>query len=736
MFAPPPASLAACFPADDPVRYWMEADRTPDGHVGNVQVGVSAGRVLARCGSETLADLPLAEIEEARVDEMFGGSRLVAVASGRTHVLARYSRTLVGEFAALCRVIEDLREGREPVVPDELDTARCARCGSPLPERGGNCPRCVSKRNVLIRLARLLVPYRGRVALLVLCSTLSVLAAMTPPLVYKNITDRVIREGLASELGWWIGLILTAFLAENLFRFLTNWTNAWLGARVVADLRSQLHTKAQRLRLLYHNRHESGQLVGRVMHDTAELQHFLIDGLPYFLVNMLSTATIGIILVSLSWKLALLVFLPVPLLIVGGGLFWKHLHPLFHQRGNRVGALHTILSESLRGVRAVKSLSQEDRRTREFDHANTRLFTVRTSLDRIFAGFFSSMSIAMAAGTTLVWYFGGRAILANPSATEGIQLGTLVAFASYMALFYGPLQWFAAVFNWATHALTSAERVFSVLDQPVEDYDLPGTIRLERIRGEIELDNIRFSYQRGKEVIKGISLRIEPGTMVGLVGRSGAGKSTLINLICRFYDPDSGRLLVDGHDVREVNLSSWRSQIGIVMQDPFLFNASILDNIRYGRPDATFDEVVAAAKKAQAHKFICKMEEAYDSVVGDGGVSLSGGERQRIAIARAILHDPRVLILDEATSAVDSETEKALQLAIAALIEGRTTIAIAHRLATLRNADRLVVLEDGQIVEEGTHEELLAREGGQFARLVALQTEINRLRAEQNLWQE
>ena len=276
----------------------------------------------------------------------------------------------------------------------------------------------------------------------------------------------------------------------------------------------------------------------------------------------------------------------------------------------------------------------------------------------------------------------------------------------------------------------------AVLDQPTEVYHAPDAKRLGRAKGRITFQDVHFSYERGTEVIKGIDLDIEAGTMIGLVGKSGAGKSTVINLVCRFYDPDSGAMTIDGHDLRAIDLNDWRKNIGIVMQDSFLFNASIEANIRYGSPHANFDDVIDAARTAQAHEFIVQKEDGYDTVIGEGGVSLSGGESQRIAIARAILHDPPVLILDEATSAVDSDTEKKLQEAIANLVQGRTTIAIAHRLATLRNADRLLVIDDGKIIEQGTHDELLSLEDGHFAKLVRLQTEINKLRSEQDAWQE
>jgi ATP-binding cassette subfamily B protein len=561
---------------------------------------------------------------------------------------------------------------------------------------------------------------------------LGVGASMVPPLTYKLIADRVLSGEHPEELIAWVGLMLASFLVGAFFRFMTSWSNAWLGGRVVADIRAQLHARAQRLQLHYHNRHESGELIGRVMSDTGELQHFLIDGVPYFLVNLLSFVTIGAILLTLDWKLALLVFVPVPVLVLGGAGFWRLLRPMFHKHGNRIGRLHTILGESIRGVQAVKSLVQERRRDSDFDAANEQLFGVNLGLERTFQGFFGTMSLMMALGTVFVWYAGGRSILEG----TGLGLGTLLAFVGYMALFYGPLQWFAAVMNWATNALTAAERIFAVIDQPEEGGASAASVTPGRVRGHIHFERVRFSYERGREVIRGIDLEVRPGEMIGLVGKSGAGKSTVINLVCRFYDPDSGAVTIDGTDLRDIDLAAWRRQVGIVMQSPFLFNASILENIRYGDPEASFESVVIAARAAKAHDFISAKEDGYDTLVGDGGSSLSGGERQRVAIARAILHDPPVLILDEATSAVDSETEKQIQEAIATLVKGRTTIAIAHRLATLRNADRLIVIEDGKIVEQGSHEELLAIEDGHFARLVSLQTDINRLRAEQSAWLE
>lgn len=711
--------------------YCFRADLMLDGRFGDAIVILNSRRIVSFDRTGEPRHVLMCDLQGVETEELFCSSKLTALVDGGRVTLARYSKNCVAEFNLLRRIIDDYRCGRKPVLPDELERSVCVSCGTPLPDQGATCPRCLSRHYIGLRLLGLLTAHKLHVALLVGSSCLAVAFSMLPPYTYKMIADRVLLGEKPNELPYWAAIMAVAFFFESVFRFVTTWINAQLGAEIVGALRSQLHTKAQQLRMTYHNRHDSGEIIGRIMHDSGELQNFIVDGLPFFLVNVLSSTSIAAILILINWRLALFVFLPVPVLIFGGKYFWSKLRPMFHKFGNRRGRIHTILSESLRGVRAVKSMSQEDRRSRQFDGENDRLIAVDVGLSRVFASFFSSMSLAMGLGITLVWYFGSRWILLGPSEAEPVELGTLLAFAGYTAMFYGPLQWFSAVFNWMGNALASAERVFAVLDQPIETHG-GSTKRIGHTDGQITFRDVHFSYERGTEVIKGFDLEIAAGSMIGLVGKSGAGKSTIINLLCRFYDPDSGAILIDGEDLKGIELRDWRRKIGIVMQAPFLFDATIEENISYGTPHASFREVVAAAKRAQAHDFITKKEDGYDTLVSS--VSLSGGEKQRIAIARAILHDPPVLILDEATSAVDAGTEKKIQLAIANLVVGRTTIAISHRLATLRNADRLIVIEDGRILEQGTHDELLSIPDGHFASLVRLQSDINKLRTEQKAW--
>lgn len=710
---------SALLPPDEEPRLAFAADR------GGVLVATQA-RVCVLLEGRRAVDVLFAELKTVSTEELWGGARLHAETTAGARVrLVAGTRLQVPEFAALARMVNELAAGRTPHLPDDLKPAICPACGAPLTERGASCVRCVPRRRIMFRLLALLSPYRNRVTVLMAVTLVMIGAQLLPPWITKQIVDRVITNGHRDELPWWIGGMIGCALLFFVGRVVNGRLTAWLSARLVTDLRITLHGHLQRLRIGWHQKREAGELVGRVMNDTGELNQFLIEGVPFIITNAISFVAIAVILVSINASLALLVFLPVPFLIIGGGYFWRRLSPLFHRQGAAVGRMHAELSESLHGIRAVKAGVQETRRDRAFTTAAEGWMGMRMRLSNTFNGFSEGMMCVMSIGVALVWWSAARRI---GVADSGFTTGDLLAFVGYIWMFYGPLQWFTAVFNWMTHAVTGAERIFAVLDEKPEIADAPSAKPVTRIRGALEFRDVRFSYERGKEVLKGVTFRVEPGTMVGLVGRSGSGKSTIISLLARFHDPDSGHILLDGEDLTGLRLADLRRQIGVVMQEPFLFNGSILENIRFAKPEATFDEVVRAARAARAHEFILDKDDGYDTLVGDGGVKLSGGEKQRISIARAILGDPPLLILDEATSAVDSETEAGIQEAIATLIKGRTTIAIAHRLATLRDAHRLVVVEDGLIVEEGSHEELLAKEDGHFAKLVKLQQENNRIR--------
>jgi ATP-binding cassette subfamily B protein len=714
------------FIEDESILYSLKSDLTRERQYGESYFIVTNKRIFVLGKGEIVLSLYFKEISKVKVDELFGSARLVAATKKGKKNLIFYSKAFVPQFAVLCRVINDILSDRHPELPEDEEFAYCVKCGAPLPERASRCPLCVSRIKIFTRLFSLIKPYKGRTILLILMTFVTVAAQMGPPYITKMIVDDVIIKKDHSFLLLWIGLMITCGILMLFARLVGGSLTAWFGARIVSDLRTNLHMVLQRLRMNYFSGRESGEIITRVMHDTNELQHFLIDGMPYFLVQSISFVAIAAVLIYLDAKLAMLVFFPVPFLVGGGGWFWKKLIPLFHKHGSKIGALHSILGESIRGVKTVKVLTGEKRRVYEFDGVNENLFGIQFTLERTFISFSEVMFWIMSLGVAAVWFFAARRIV---NSDPYLSLGDLLAFVGYIWLFYGPLQWFTVVINWMTHAFSGAERIFALLDSREEVYDVPDAIVIPRIKGAVSFKDIYFSYERGKEIIKGISFDIAPGEMVGLVGKSGAGKSTIINLICRFYDVDSGLITIDSHSIKKIKLTRFRRQLGMVMQEPFLFNTSIMENIRYGTPEASFEDVIRAAKAANAHDFILNKEDGYDTIVGERGSRLSGGEKQRLVIARAILHDPAILILDEATSSVDTQTEKDIQEAMANLVRNRTTIAIAHRLSTLKNANRLIVIDDGKIVELGTHNELLSR-GGIYANLVEMQAKLNQLKAE------
>ena len=403
--------------------------------------------------------------------------------------------------------------------------------------------------------------------------------------------------------------------------------------------------------------------------------------------------------------------------------FGRKLHAIYRPLWRRWASLSALLADTIPGVRVVKAFAQERREVGKFKGRSLDLLQGELRVAWMRSLFGPVMAFITSIGTIIIWWVGGRDILAGE-----LTLGAFVAFTSYMYRFYGPVESLCRLNHRFQRAATSAERVFDVLDTHPEVIDQPEAMVMPPIEGRVEFRGVHFGYEEDKPVIEDLNFTVEPGEMIGLAGHSGAGKSTLINLICRFYEPQEGAILIDGHNTRQVNLQSLRGQIGVVLQDPFLFNGTVADNIAYGHPKASLEQIVAGAKAANAHDFIMNMPDGYDTMVGERGTRVSGGERQRLSIARAILRDPRILILDEATSNVDTQTEAQIQEALERLVQGRTTFAIAHRLSTLKNAHRLLILDKGKLAEIGTHDELIAQDGI-YANLCRMQTEMSKLRA-------
>jgi ATP-binding cassette subfamily B protein/subfamily B ATP-binding cassette protein MsbA len=534
-------------------------------------------------------------------------------------------------------------------------------------------------------------------------------AVVTDPAAGPEALDTIARLAL---------ITLGVFVLQIGLRFTRSYMAHVAGWNVVADVRARIYKHLQRLSLRFYEDKQTGQLMSRTVNDSDLLEQLIAHAIPDVTVNVLLLVGVSAVLFSMSWPLALLSMLPIPLIVVMMRGFAKYVRPAFRQRQVELGEFNAALNDNLSGIREIKAFTREEI---EASRIRTHIVRYRDSLLRalrLMATFHSLVEFSSSLGTIVLIYFGGRFIL-----NQTLPIADLVAFFLYLEMLYQPVRMLSRAWESIQQALAGAERVAELLEEQPDLFDRPGAVELTgRAEGALSFRDVGFRYAKGDKVLEQINLEIAPNSVAALVGPTGVGKTTLSMLIPRFYDVTEGAILLDGHDIRDLTLQSLRRQISIVLQDVFLFHGTARDNIVFGRPDTTEEEMIAAARVANAHDFIRELPDGYDTVIGERGVKLSGGQRQRIAIARAVLKDAPILILDEATSSVDTETEMLIQQSLERLMVGRTTIVIAHRLSTIRSADAIVVLQGSQIVERGTHEELVAR-GGLYKRLNEIQFE-------------
>jgi ATP-binding cassette subfamily B protein len=619
---------------------------------------------------------------------------------------------------------ERVQEGDQSEEEDSAESlaAVCPSCGALLAPEQITCPECeAAKAKPPMQTLSRLISFAKPRALIILFGFLLMICSTAADLVPTYLKMPLIDKVLIPRQFQYVWVYLVGFAGAWILTWVLTWARtyvlAYASEAIAADLRNRTYAHLQSLSIEYFGGKRTGDLIARVSTDTDRICYFLSVYVLDFANDLLMLVMTAVLLLTIDPYLAIVSLVPLPIIAYLVHKVRTRLRRGFQLGSRTWGEMTSVLADTIPGIRVVKAFAQERREIDRFNQANTRVFQANNRVNTLWSFFGATVVFLCNVGVLVIWAFGVYQIYHG-----NIKLGVLVTFVDAISRFYLRMDSMSRMVSAVQRAASSTQRIFSILDRVPSVAEPTHPVHPGRLRGEVQFRDVGFHYG-SRPVLQNINLKIQPGEMIGLVGHSGAGKTTIVNLVCRFYDVTEGALLVDGVDIRSYPLEEYRGHIGIVLQEPFLFYGTIAENIAYGRPDASSEEIVAAARAARAHEFILRLPDSYDSLVGERGQSLSGGERQRISIARALLIDPRILILDEATSSVDTETEREIQLALENLIQGRTTIAIAHRLSTLRRADRLVVIERGRITEIGHHDELLKTQGI-YARLYKAQVDM------------
>lgn len=724
----------------DGALFVVVGDLSLNGKYAQSMLAFTDKRLVAfdECLEGEMYSLDYSEIDTAQVKRMYGNAIFkVKLKNGKKKNLLRFSYAAAEVADAAAVFVNAVNSGED--VKEEFETVRsvyhkqrcfCPKCGRKLSNPEAECINCSGKSKVVSKFAKYIVP--EKVSLLV-CMVLSVLAtglSLVPPYITKIMVDDVIPNKNSAMLVKVLAALLSVYILQYVMNAFRSYKLRLAGDRITLNLKKDIYEKAQYLPLSFFDKISTGSVINRVNSDAGVIQSFIMKITQEAVVQAFTLVGLVVIMFGMNWKLALFSLIPVPIVVIVGRLFGKIIGPKYMRIWRRNSAISTVLANSIPGVRVIKAFTNEKKTIDKFARYCDEWYKEDKKVAVPAAVFPSVITFLVTCGSIVIWFLGGNMVIGG---SEEISLGLLVSFVSYASMFYTPINFFANMSDTYQNTLASAEKILDIIDAEPEHNFGEGN-ELDRMEGKIEFKNVNFAFDRSKKVLSNINLTIEPGDIVGIVGTTGSGKSTLINLLMRYYDDYDGEILVDGVNIKDIDMNYYRRSIGYVQQEPLMFRDTIFNNIAFGSGTVHVEQVIHAAEVANAHGFISRLPDAYDTMLGERGVGLSGGERQRVSIARAVLKNPSILIFDEATAAVDSETEHLIQGAIENLISGRTTLMIAHRLSTLRKANKIVVVDKGEIIECGTPEELL-RQKGKYYKLVEIQSmgeQLQKRKAEEN----
>ncbi|HEY4390041.1 MAG TPA: ABC transporter ATP-binding protein [Paenibacillus sp.] len=661
----------------------------------------------------------IADAGSYKVVPLIGSATLEGEEAGSKFILTRLSMKHAARYGYIAQILNDMSRQRKIRIYNDEEEPVCANCGGSLIRGTRVCPNCMNKAAAFKRLLSVSLTHYKTFAVGFTAILAAAAVSMLGPYFQKLLVNSALQPpaGETPNMQVFIiaiaGLLLVLVGGEGL-GIVKGRIMAKASSEIAADLRKLVYERIQSLSLGFLTTQRAGDIMNRITSDTDRIRNLLQELFTTAVYQLIILVSASVLLFTADWRLALVVLLPAPFVAYLQRYIWKGvLWKLFHKQWRVYDKANSYLHDVLSGIRVVKAFGKEEREVKRFREYNSEFAVATFKSEKVFSIMQPISTYLIQLGQYLVLLIGCYMIIGKE-----MTLGELVQFSGYAAMIYGPISWLMFLPRWLSDAVISIERIFSVIDEQPEVIDTDSSVK-HSIQGKITFRDVVFGYKSYEPVLKEISFEVKPGEMIGLVGHSGSGKSTLINLVSRFYDVNEGEILIDGVDIRQIEQAHLRSQIGVVLQETFLFSGTILDNIRYSKPDATYEEVLEAAKIANAHDFIIRMPDGYDTRLDENGGNLSGGERQRLAIARAVLNDPRILILDEATASLDIDTETSIQEALRRVTRSRTTLAIAHRLSTLRHADRLIVLNKGEIAEIGTHTELVEKKGIYYSLITA-----------------